>query len=59
VEAIEVKEVPRKLLLPFLAPGDKALLAQTLKLATQFEELEFKRGQLDWDAALEVLGLNQ
>jgi hypothetical protein len=59
VEAIEVKEIPRKLLLPFLAPGDKALLAQTLHLATQFEELEFKRGQVDWDTALETLGLKQ
>jgi hypothetical protein len=59
VEAIEVKEIPRRLLLPFLPPNDKGLLAQTLRLATQFEELEFKRGQIDWNTALETLGLNQ
>lgn len=59
VEAIEIKEIPRGLLLPFLAPGDKGLLAQTEHLATQFEELEFQRGQVDWNTALETLGLNQ
>ncbi|HEY5193654.1 MAG TPA: hypothetical protein VIJ39_07265 [Solirubrobacteraceae bacterium] len=59
VEAIEVIEVPRRLLLPFLPPADRGLLAQTLHLATQFEELEFKRGQVDWNTALETLGLNQ
>lgn len=59
VEAIEVKEIPRRLLLPSLPPTDKSLLAQTLHLATQFEELEFKRGQIDWNTALETLGLNQ
>lgn len=59
VEAIEVKEIPRGLLLPFLPPADKGLLAQTEHLATQFEELEFKRGQVDWDTLLETLGLNQ
>jgi hypothetical protein len=59
VEAIEVKEIPRRLLLPFLPSGDKALLAQTEHLATKFEELEFSRGQIDWNTALETLGLNQ
>jgi hypothetical protein len=59
VEAIEVKEIPRRLLLPYLPPADKGLLAQTLRLATRFEELEFKRGQVDWNTALETLGLNQ
>jgi hypothetical protein len=59
VEAIEVKEIPRKLLLPFLPSTDRALLAQTEHLATRFEELEFSRGQADWDTALETLGLNQ
>ncbi len=59
VEAIEVKEIPRGLLLSFLPPSDKGLLAGTEHLATQFEELEFKRGQVDWNVALETLGLNQ
>jgi hypothetical protein len=59
VEAIEVKEVPRGLLLPYLPPADRGLLARTERLATQFEELEFERGQIDWDTALETLGLNQ
>lgn len=59
VEAIEVKEIPRGLLLPYLPASDRGLLAQTEHLATQFEELEFKRGQIDWDTALETLGLNQ
>jgi hypothetical protein len=59
VEAIEVKEIPRGLLLPYLPASDKALLAQTEHLATKFEELEFERGQVDWDTALETLGLNQ
>jgi hypothetical protein len=59
VEAIEVKEVPRRLLIPFLQPADKGLIARVLHLATKFEELEFTRGQSDWDTLLEVLALNQ
>jgi hypothetical protein len=59
VEAIQVKEIPRGLLLPFLPPSDRSLLAQTEHLATRFEELEFERGQIDWNTALETLGLNQ
>ena len=59
VEAIEVKEIPRGLLLPFLQSTDRPLLVQTEHLATRFEELEFSRGQIDWNTALETLGLNQ
>jgi hypothetical protein len=59
VEAIEVKEIPRGLLLPYLPASDRALLVQTEHLATRFEELEFSRGQVDWNTALETLGLNQ
>jgi hypothetical protein len=59
VEAIEIKEIPRGLLLPYLPASDRGLLAQTEHLATRFEELEFSRGQVDWNAALETLGLNQ
>ncbi len=59
VEAIDVKEVPRRLLLPYLQPADKPLLARVERLATRFEELEFSRGQVDWNNLLEVLALNQ
>jgi hypothetical protein len=59
VEAIEIKEVPRRLLRPFVQPSDKPLVKKVERLATQFEELEFKRGQDDWNALLEVLALNQ
>jgi hypothetical protein len=59
VEAIEVKEIPRGLLNPYVQPADKGLVARTERLATQFEELEFKRGQDDWNMLLETLALNQ
>ncbi|HEV7937592.1 MAG TPA: hypothetical protein VGP18_06160 [Solirubrobacteraceae bacterium] len=59
VEAIEIKEVPRGLLLRYLPSADRPLLAQTEHLATRFEELEFSHGQVDWNTALETLGLNQ
>jgi hypothetical protein len=59
VEAIEIKELPRKLLSPYLQPTDKALLARVEHVARQFEELEFVQGQHDWNALLEVLALNQ
>jgi hypothetical protein len=59
VEAIEVKEIPRKLLLPYALPSDRGLIATDVRLDTRFGELEFERGQDDWDALLEVLALNQ
>jgi hypothetical protein len=59
VEAIEVKEIPRKLLLPYELPGDRGLVARVEHLATRFEELEFQRGQDDWNMLLETLALNQ
>jgi hypothetical protein len=59
VEAIEVKEIPRRLLAPYVQPADKGLRARDERLATQFEELEFERGQADWDILLETLALNQ
>lgn len=59
VEAIEVKEVPRKLLLPYAQPSDRSLIATDEQLNTRFGELEFERGQDDWDNLLEVLALNQ
>jgi len=59
VEAIEVKEIPRSLLVRYALPSDRGLIARTERLATRFEELEFQRGQVDWDNLLEVLSLNQ
>ena len=59
VEAIEIKEIPRKLLLPYEQPGDKGLVARVEHLNTRFEELEFQRGQDDWNTLLETLSLNQ
>jgi hypothetical protein len=59
VEALELKEVPRKLLAPYVAPSDRGLMARDERLATQFEELEFTHGQNDWNELLEVLALNQ
>ena len=59
VEAIEVKEIPRGLLAPFVQPSDRGLRARDERLATKYEELEFQRGQDDWNALLEVLALNQ
>lgn len=59
VEAIEVKEIPRRLLVPYVQPADRGLRTRTERLATQFEELEFKRGQDDWNMLLETLALNQ
>jgi hypothetical protein len=59
VEAIEVKEIPRKLLLPYAQPSDRGLIATDERLDTRFSELEFERGQDDWDHLLEVLALNQ
>ncbi len=59
VEAIEVKEIPRKLLRPYVQPGDRQLVSRVERLDKRFEELEFERGQIDWNALLEVLALNQ
>lgn len=59
VEAIEVKEIPRRLLVPYVQPADKALRDRVERLATKFEELEIERGQDDWNTLLETLALNQ
>jgi hypothetical protein len=59
VEAIEVKEVPRGLLAPFVQPADKGLRARDERLATRYSELEFTNGQNDWNTLLETLALNQ
>jgi hypothetical protein len=59
VEAIEVNEVPRRLLAPFEQASDKGLAARVERLATKYSELEFSRGQSEWNTLLEVLALNQ
>jgi hypothetical protein len=59
VEAIEIHEIPRSLLTPYVQPADQGLRKRVEHLATKFEELEFMRGQLDWVALLEVVGLNE
>jgi hypothetical protein len=59
VEAIEVKEVPRRLLAPYVQPADRGLRIRDERLATRFEELEFTHGQNDWNTLLETLALNQ
>jgi hypothetical protein len=59
VDSIEIKEIPRNLLVAYARPGDKGLIARTERLATRFEELEFMTGQTDWNNLLELLSLNQ
>ena len=59
VEDIEIHEIPRHLLVPYVQPAEDGLRKQDEHLATRFEELEFMRGQADWIALLEVLGVNE
>ena len=59
VEAIEVKEPSQRLLAPYEQGSDKSLAARVAHLAARYGELEFSRGQSDWNALLEVLALNQ
>ncbi len=59
VEAIEVKEVQRRLLAPFEQASDKGLATRVERLATKYSELEFSRGQSEWNTLLEILALNQ
>jgi hypothetical protein len=59
VEAIEIHEIPRNLLTPYVQPAERGLRERVEHLATRFEELEFMRGQADWIALLEVVGLNE
>ncbi len=59
VEDIEIHEIPRSLLVPYVQPSEDGLRKRVEHLATRFEELEFVRGQDDWIALLEVLGVNE
>jgi len=58
-EAVEVKQIPHRLLAPFLQGSDRRLAARDEQLNTRFEELEFQHGQDQWNRLLEVLSLNQ
>jgi hypothetical protein len=59
VEAIDVQEIPRGLLAPYVQPADRGLRERVERLATRYAEIEFMRGQADWIALLEVVGLNE
>jgi len=59
VEAIEVKELPRRLLSPYVQPADRGLRARVERLNTRYEELEFGKGQDDWLMLLDTLALNE
>jgi hypothetical protein len=59
VEAIDIHEIPWSLINPYVSPAEKPLLSRVKQVATRFEELEFTRGQADWIALLEVVGLNE
>jgi hypothetical protein len=59
VNAIEIKEIPLRLLAPYERPADRALSARVAHLSTRFSELEFVHGQDDWNMLLETLALNQ
>jgi hypothetical protein len=59
VENIDIHEIPRSLLVPYVQPADNSLRKRVEHLATRFEELEFVRGQDDWIALLEVLAVNE
>lgn len=59
VEAIEVKEPSQRLLGPYEQTSDRSLAGGVAHLATRYGELEFSRGQSDWNELLETLALNQ
>jgi hypothetical protein len=59
VEAIEINQIPRRLLAPSLSSADRSLAVSDERLNRHFEELEFVHGQDQWNKLLEVLSLNQ
>ncbi len=59
VEAIEVKEPSQNLFEPYEQTSDRTLAKRVAHLAIRYDELEFSRGQSDWNALLETLALNQ
>jgi hypothetical protein len=59
VEAINIHEIPWGLITTYVPPAEQPLLKRVKQVATRFDELEFMRGQADWIALLEVVGLNE
>jgi hypothetical protein len=59
VEAIDIHEIPWSLITPYVSSAEQPLLRRVKQVATKFEEIEFMRGQDDWIALLEVVGLNE
>jgi hypothetical protein len=59
VEDIDIHEIPWNLLTPYVPSAERPLLRRVKQVATRFEEIEFMRGQDDWIALLEVVGLNE
>ncbi len=59
VEAIDIHEIPRGLLVPYVQPADRGLRNRVERLASRFSELEFMQGQADWIKLLEMVGLNE
>ncbi len=59
VNAIEVKEPSQRLLVAYEQGSDRSLAKRIAHLSMRYGELEFTRGQSDWNALLEALALNQ
>ena len=59
VEAVEVREPSLGLFAPYEQTSDKRLVVHVAQLANRYGELEFTRGQSNWNMLLEVLALNQ
>jgi hypothetical protein len=59
VEDIDIHEIPWNLLTPYVPSAERPLLRRVKQVSTRFEEIEFMRGQDDWIALLEVVGLNE
>lgn len=58
-EAIDLEEIPERLLAPYVQPADRGLRKHVEHFAIRFAELELTRGQADWIRLLEVVGLNE
>jgi hypothetical protein len=59
VESINVEIPSPRILVPYMQPSDRSLLAKVERLVTRFDELEFSTGQRAWDKLLETLALNE
>ena len=57
VEAINIEEIPRSLLAPYVPASEHTLRSRAEHASTRFAELEFMRGQTDWITLLEEVGL--